>query len=418
MAILESHRDSDFTVDTFDSFLDYLDLSFPDDKKGMHVVPSWHPFPSTTTTWEYEEEREEEQDDDDFFDANDSQEWVWHSGFTTSTTTFHDSSSSSWITPEHTPGGAFLYGLTFCGIDRSGSNDCSIKNSNAYWKYWEAMYGRFASNARGNVQITVSRQGDDESINADHHGEFIQRSIVDKLDPTQVDNVAMYSANCSTPMMHSLQASLQTAGIQRVTCSDDPIEFMVCALADPNSIHCQTYRNSCMYQQQHQHQHQHIEQEEAETPVAVNNATALNEDAPPTTNKDAVMSTNTIHVVNDHHFSSANHHHGILVLLSALLVLVGMGILVRYRQANFGEGGDGARSFWARTAFDKLSDFTVSSTSTISTNSRRRRREQAVQESTALLEEVNRNLFLNPTTGDHHSGQESSARDMETVILQ
>jgi len=40
------------------------------------------------------------------------------------------------VTPEDTPGGALFQDLVFCGVDQR--ENCSIEQSNAYWKFWEA----------------------------------------------------------------------------------------------------------------------------------------------------------------------------------------------------------------------------------------------------------------------------------------
>ena len=42
----------------------------------------------------------------------------------------------SLVSPEDSPGGALLDGLTFCGVDQR--DNCSIETSNAYWQFWEA----------------------------------------------------------------------------------------------------------------------------------------------------------------------------------------------------------------------------------------------------------------------------------------
>lgn len=63
---------------------------------------------------------------------------------------------SDLVAPEDTPGGALMKDLVFCGVGTT----CKKDESNAYWKFWQAAYSKFASQVRGKVQIVVEPSSD------------------------------------------------------------------------------------------------------------------------------------------------------------------------------------------------------------------------------------------------------------------
>jgi hypothetical protein len=111
--------------------------------------------------------------------------------------------------------------------------------SNAYWKYWEAVYGQFAVNAQGTLQVILP-----PNANVD----FIKRSIVDNIDLVQISNVTVYADDCTShtakAFMGSFQLAVKDAG--DLICLDDPMEFVLCA-PDQKSEACISYMNSCIH---------------------------------------------------------------------------------------------------------------------------------------------------------------------------
>lgn len=340
MAVLESQLDSDLTPNSFYSHFESMDFSFSDNK-SVAFLPYYHS--SNGRGYSSQNDR------------------GWKSTWTS------PSDSSSWIIPEHTPNGAFLAGLVFCGVDLV--DNCSLEYSNAYWTYWEALYGRIAANTRGDIQIKFSPPLD---------AAFIQRSIVDKIDPTKVSSVTIYGDGCTTDSdLVTVIDAFRHAGVGEVICSDDPIEFILCAL-NRNSKECVTYLNSCIHHQPNP----------AASTIPSDN------------------STNTVTEQQEREQGATSHssiepkqNPGFFVAACSIVILsLIFGWLVYSKR-------QGSLESW-NAMMDKISEI-----SSISSNSQRRRREQAVQESSALLDEVTRNLFMDQNYREND-------RDMETVILQ
>lgn len=337
MSVLESRLDSEFAVETFDAHFETVDLSIPQGKPLL--FRPMHPrHVSTENVYGSEPSR-------------------LHG--------FLFSSDERWATPESTPGGAFLSGLVFCGIDRA--QDCSSDISNAYWKYWEALYRRFVANVTGSLQVMIPAKA---------NAEFILQSIVKHIDTNAILNVTVYADDCASNVTVTIVEGFLAKGIanDNLVCSDDPLEFLLCA-PDRNSKACMSYLNSCVHPSS-----------QASSPA---------HDGEPLKPTDEATETDLIVPTKQH--TTLLH-----VLFILTMVVVASCILCNNR---------GAALEWRSIVIDKIS--TNDTDSSISSGSRRRRhQEHVIQESSALLNEVTRNLFLNPNRMDEESDE------MESVILQ
>jgi len=101
--------------------------------------------------------------------------------------------------------------LVVCGIDQRYS--CKKDESNAYWQFWRAAYSKFASLARGHVQIIVEPKSDIH---------FLINNVVLNLQDDKVTSVTVYGMDrtCDSVGVSKLVSSLEDAGFQGVSCDD------------------------------------------------------------------------------------------------------------------------------------------------------------------------------------------------------
>eukprot|EP00536_Pseudo-nitzschia_multiseries_P014098 jgi/Psemu1/37535/gm1.37535_g len=169
MNVLESHTESQVTEDLFkDAYVDKADFSSP---KNAAMV--------------------------------------WLKAYNPSTDVLAHAFSNGgkhWTTPETTPGGALLAGLSICARSVYNSNDdCSNESSNAYWKFWRSAYAAFAESVEGRLEIVLEDEHVDEN--------FLQNSVLSHLD-----------ANAK-----ALSFLKTTAGIRDAECGGpDLAELVLC----------------------------------------------------------------------------------------------------------------------------------------------------------------------------------------------
>ena len=133
------------------------------------------------------------------------------------------------VSPEDTPGGALVRDLAFCGVDQR--ENCSVKNSHAYWTFWEAAYAKFASQVKGKLQIVLEQKADVV---------FLERSLVSNLNNGNITSITIYNMEgCSAQESASLTNAFHDAGVSEITCKDDIVEFILCQV--PESVECTKY---------------------------------------------------------------------------------------------------------------------------------------------------------------------------------
>lgn len=369
VAILESRLDAEITVDAFQSHLRSIDFSIPAGTTLLFLPFQDHDY-SAPPQGNSEYDDFFAHQDDDFFAPQHFDHWhFWKSNLS--------SKNFAWVTPELTPGGGFLAGLVFCGNDIA--ENCSKEVSNAYWKYWEAIYGRFAACARGTLQVIVRQNA---NVN------FIERSIVDNIDPDHISNVVVYADECKSFTAKALMSSLRAAGMdaEHVVCSDDPVEFALCA-PDRESEVCFAYMNSCIQNPPSP------DAPDAAAPVVNSHEERAAGVVPPpkTTDQEGGIQTE-------------GHSHLVHSLMIVSLFIMASCIMCANRR-------DSPRAtwWWGAPISDKLSGM-INHSNDFS-RSYRLPEDRTAQESSALLDEVTRNLFLDPNNTDDDS-------ELQTVILQ
>lgn len=132
-----------------------------------------------------------------------------------------------WLTPETTPGGALMDGLTFCGIDLQLS--CP-KESGASTVFWTSVYEAYAKLVKGEVHIIVEEKAD--------LGPLLQGAIP-SLPVSDLESITIYANDCMSDDVVTINSALTDvvgSSVIVTECIKGPESFFACQ--DPKSDLC------------------------------------------------------------------------------------------------------------------------------------------------------------------------------------
>jgi hypothetical protein len=135
-----------------------------------------------------------------------------------------------WTTPETTPGGAMMNGLTFCGVDLH--QDCP-EVSGASTAFWTSAYAKYATDLQGGILLVLGKRP-----NLTH----LLDGVIPNLDPEAVTSVTIYSEDCYSEDVELVTSIFFDAKVdlETISCAEDLITLMVCQEHESTACQCLT----------------------------------------------------------------------------------------------------------------------------------------------------------------------------------
>jgi hypothetical protein len=145
--------------------------------------------------------------------------WLPYKNTTGILSAFRDG-GNYWTTPESTPGGHLLNGVTFCAQTVYRDEGCSKETSHAYWSFWRAAYSEFAASVEGKLEIVL------EDSHVD--GTFLYDSVLKHLDASKVTGVEVWGVDCTATIAKTTISFLKdTKNIPVVCKGPDILELIL-----------------------------------------------------------------------------------------------------------------------------------------------------------------------------------------------
>jgi hypothetical protein len=137
-----------------------------------------------------------------------------------------------WQTPESTPGGSLVHGLSFCGVDKRGH--CPETTSGAYSSFWTGAYAKHTASLRGDVHIVLEGNKSPKKLTP-----FLLGALPE-LDSKRVTSIAIYSSNCHSKSVQTITSAIKAStGFEfsgKLSCGSDILALFLCQ--DPTSPSC------------------------------------------------------------------------------------------------------------------------------------------------------------------------------------
>jgi len=138
-----------------------------------------------------------------------------------------------WTTPEMTPGGRILSGLTFCAQSASSNTGCNRSDSTAYRQFWKAAYAEFAKNVKGKLVVVLEDPRVDEK--------FLRDAFLVHLNREAITQIDLWGVKCDSPVatatLEFLSKTAYGSAGKTTTChGPDLVELALCYSNDGDLV--------------------------------------------------------------------------------------------------------------------------------------------------------------------------------------